>query len=145
MSVGKICTRTVATASANESVLTAARRMAEYNVGTVVVVDEVSQPIGFVTDRDVVLRCVAPGLGAAETVVASIMSSDLRTVDESTPIEEALRTMAGAGKRRLVVTGSGGTLAGLVSLDDFLELLAEEAASVGELLRKEAPEMAASG
>lgn len=141
MSVGRICTRTVATASAKESVMDAAKRMAEYNVGTVVVVDSGRKPVGIVTDRDMALRCVAAGHDSESTPVSVIMSRDVRTVNESVAIEVALRTMAGAETRRLVVTGEDGELAGLVSLDDVLELLAEEAESIGKLLRKEAPHL----
>ena len=141
MSVGKICTRTVATAVPSETVLEVARRMGEFNVGTLVVVEEGPLPVGFITDRDIVLRCVARDMAPAETQISEIMTRGVRTVYESTPIEEALRTMAGAAMRRLVVTGDGGALVGLLSLDDVLELLTEEAAAVGQLLRKEAPEM----
>ena len=53
MSVGRICTRVTHTAAGDESVRQAARRMAEHHVGTVVVVDEASRPIGMRTDRDI--------------------------------------------------------------------------------------------
>ena len=69
------------------------------------------------------------------------MTREVRTIDEATPIEQALGTMAGAGARRLVVTGEQGRLVGILSVDDIVELLAEEAATLGRLLRKEAPEM----
>jgi CBS domain-containing protein len=61
MSVGRICVREVWVASPEESVATAARRMAEHDVGTLVVVDEHRHPLGMLTDRDVTLRCVAAG------------------------------------------------------------------------------------
>jgi CBS domain-containing protein len=145
MSTGRICTRTVVTASARESVLEVARRMEEHGVGTVVVVDENAKPVGIVTDRDLVLRCIAAELEPAGTRVSEVMTREVRTVDESTPIEQALRTMAGAGTRRLVVTGTGGKLAGLLSMDDFVELLAEEATSLGEIVRNDRPAIASRG
>jgi len=141
MSVGRICTRTVATASSGESVMEVARRMAEYNVGTVVVVDASRKPVGIVTDRDIVLRSVARGHDAEDTPASVVMTREVRTVDESVPIEQALGTMAGAEARRLVVTGDEGKLVGVVSLDDILELLAEEAETIGRILRQEAPRL----
>ena len=137
--IGRICSRVVVTATPNESVLAVARRMAEYDVGAVVVVTEDGGPLAIVTDRDVVLRAVTRELNANETPVSVVMSRDVRTVDESVPIEQALRTMAGAGVRRLVVTGAEGKLRGVVSMDDVLELIVEEAESIGRLLRKEVP------
>jgi signal-transduction protein with cAMP-binding, CBS, and nucleotidyltransferase domain len=142
MSVGRICTRTVATASSGESVMDVARRMAEYNVGTVVVVDPSRKPVGIVTDRDIVLRSVAQGQDGESTPVSVVMTRGVRTADESLPIEQALQTMAGAEARRLVVTGPEGQVAGLVSLDDILELLAGEAETIGRILRQEAPRLA---
>lgn len=143
MSVGRICTRIVATATPEESVLVAARRMEENNVGTLVVVDEARRPRGIVTDRDIVTRAVAVERPPHETPVKAVMTPEVRSVDEATPIEQAVSTMASIGVRRLVVTGSDGLLLGLLSLDDVLELLAEEAESIGQLLRKELPALQA--
>jgi signal-transduction protein with cAMP-binding, CBS, and nucleotidyltransferase domain len=136
MAVGRICSRVVVTASPDESVLTVARRMKEQNVGTVVVMSEASKPLAIVTDRDVTLRCVAQEMNAKDTPVSAIMTREVKTVDESAPIEQALRTMAGTGTRRLVVTGELGVLRGVLALDDVIELLTEEAESIGKLLRE---------
>lgn len=138
MSVGRIATRVVATAAPGESVLDVAQRMEETNVGSVVVV-EGADPVGLLTDRDLVTRVLAKELNAAETPVSEVMSKELRTVDESTPIEQAVETMREAGTRRLVVTGPESKLVGILSIDDVMELLAEEAKGIGELLRGAAP------
>jgi len=54
MSAGRICSRVVVTASSNESIRVAAQRMAEKDVGTLVVVDpsRVPEAVGIITDRD---------------------------------------------------------------------------------------------
>jgi CBS domain-containing protein len=124
----------VVTATSDESILAVARRMGEYDVGTVVVVNESKVPLAIVTDRDITVRCVAQGLDPSETPLSVIMTREVRTVDESTPIEQALRTMAGAGTRRMVVTGAEGKLVGVLSVDDVSLLLAEEAESLGRIL-----------
>lgn len=139
MSVGRICTRVVATASADETVRAAADRMAEHNVGTLVVVDDASRPLGIVTDRDLVTRGVAARLDPDATPIEEVMSRPPRSVEESTPIEQALRTMKGARVRRLIIVGGEGRLVGLVSLDDVMELLVEEVESIGAILRREEP------
>lgn len=138
MSVGRIATRVVATAARGESVLDVARRMDEMNVGCVVVV-EAGKPVGIVTDRDIVTRAVSKGLDLAQTPVSTVMTHDLRTVDESTPLEQAIATMGDVRARRLVVTGREGKLAGILSIDDVMELLVEESQSIGKLLREAAP------
>jgi CBS domain-containing protein len=86
------------------------------------------------TDRDIALRCVAEGRDPETTAVAALMSAPALCVHESTPIESALARMAGAPARRLVVVDDAGQLVGILALDDVLELLAEEAASIGRLL-----------
>lgn len=138
MSVSRIATRTVVTAAPGEHIVDVARRMDEHGVGTAVVVDASSHPVGIVTDRDIAMRCVAREHDPHDTI-AVIMTREVRTVDEGTPIEQALQSMASHGKRRLVVTGEGGRTVGLLSVDDVMRLLVEEAASIGELLDKEAP------
>ncbi len=103
------------------------------------VVDDARRPVGILTDRDIVLRCVAVDLDPATTSVEEIMTAPVRSVAESTATEEALRVMKNVGARRLVVVGERGELAGILSIDDILELLGDEAAAIGALLRKEEP------
>jgi CBS domain-containing protein len=136
MSIGRLCTRSVSIAGPDESVAVAARRMAEHGVGTLVVVDEKAHPMGILTDRDVVLRVVAAGRDPAATPIRDVMSHPVVRADEATPIEEGIALMASAATRRLVVTGADGALAGVLALDDVLDLLVEEAKSVGRLLRR---------
>ena len=59
LNVGKICSRDVDLAEADESVCQAAKRMLSRRVGTLVVVDAERRPKGIVTDRDLTLRVLA--------------------------------------------------------------------------------------
>jgi CBS domain-containing protein len=61
------------------------------------------------------------------------------SVGEATPIETALKRMRGTHMRRLVVVDAAGRLEGLLALDDVLDLLVEEATSIGSLLRSTRP------
>ncbi|HSR40902.1 MAG TPA: CBS domain-containing protein [Longimicrobiales bacterium] len=146
MSAGRICSRVVATASPSESVRLAAQRMTEHNVGTLVVLNGQGKVVGILTDRDVMTRCVAPELDPSTTSVGDVMSESPRTVHESTPIEEVLDRMASTGVRRLVVTGDSADMIveGVISLDDVIELLVEEATAIGKILEKEEPRLNAA-
>lgn len=141
MSVGSICSRIVVTVAPGETVRAAARRMAEYDVGTVVVVeaDGANRAVGILTDRDIALRAVARGLDPDATPVSQVMTSPVHAVDEHTPLEEALARMVSAATRRIIVTGEGQSLAGILSLDDVLDHLTEEVRSVGRLIEKQQP------
>jgi CBS domain-containing protein len=135
VSVGALCVRVVQIASPDESVRAVAKRMAAAEVGTVVVVGSERRPLGILTDRDIALRCVAEGRNPESTPVAALMSAPVLCVYEGTSIESALARMAGAPARRLVVVDGAEQLVGILALDDVIELLAEEAASIGRLLR----------
>lgn len=136
MTAGRVCVRTVQIASPEESVRAGARRMREAGVGTLVVVDEERAPIGMLTDRDVALRCVAEERDPETTTIRTIMSEPVVCIPEATALEDALGRMAGASVRRVAVTDPDGRLAGILALDDVVELLAEEAETIGRLLTK---------
>jgi CBS domain-containing protein len=119
--------------------------MEEDDVGTLVVVESqgLDRPTGILTDRDLAIRCLAHGLDAEETAISRVMSSPVHTIDENAPIEFALAEMAAAATRRLVVTGKGEKAVGVLSLDDLLRVLTEQAASLGQLLEKQRPHVPA--
>lgn len=145
MSAGRICSRITATAAPGETVRAAARRMAEFEVGTLVVLEgnRGGQAIGMLTDRDIALRCVAEQRDPDTTLVSAIMTTPVHKVSDDTPIEDALARMAGVGARRLVVTAENDRLAGILTLDDVLDLLVREAAAIGRLLGKQQPHVPA--
>lgn len=139
MSVGRMCIREVDLADPCEAVQVAARRMNSRNVGTLMVLDEYSRPVGILTDRDLAIRVVGKGLDSLETVVRDVMSKAPDSVHEDTPIETALSHMRAGPFRRLPVVDHDGKLVGLVSLDDILDLLSEEFVEIGQLVKSEGP------
>ena len=108
--------------------------MVKESVGTLVVLGGDQRPAGFVTDRDLMFHCIAEGRDPAATAVATVMSAPVVTVPEDLPIEDALVRMAEAGVRRLAVVDAAGYLAGVLALDDVMELLAEESVTIGRIV-----------
>ena len=106
MTVGDFCNRQVVFARREESVTEAARRMRDFHVGTLVVVDEHDGrrfPGGLLTDRDLVVRILAQGGRAAgATVVREAMTSNLVTAQETDDLVDALKKMSPAvtGRQR---------------------------------------------
>lgn len=139
MTAGRICTREVDLVDQNESVQVAAERMNSRNVGTLIVLDEESHPIGMLTDRDLALRVVGKGRDAIETTIADIMTRFPCSISEDTSIEAALTKMRSGGFRRLPVVDQECKLIGVLTLDDILELLCEEFTEIGKLIQKESP------
>jgi CBS domain-containing protein len=139
MSVRRICVREVDTATFDESAEVAAERMHQRAVGTLVVVNDAGQPIGIVTDRDLVTRVMARGRAPAETQLREVMTASPKTASEQEPIEKALATMRRGNFRRLPIVDSDNRLVGLVTLDDILMFVAAEFNDIGRLLERETP------
>lgn len=139
MSVGRICSRDVDLAEPQETAQQAAGRMHSRKVGTLLVLDEAKRPIGILTDRDLAVRVVAEGRDPVQTTVQDVMTAAPHTLSEDAAIEEALAIMRGGRFRRVPIVDSDGALVGLLSLDDVLDLLAEEFRDIGGLLQGESP------
>ena len=139
MTVGRLCQREVDFANLDEKVPAIADRMLQRGVGSLVVLNSKKEPVGIVTDRDLVLRCVAAGQDLQDAQVKDLMTPAPRVVSEQTPIEEALGIMRSGTFRRLPVVDGEGKLLGIVSVDDILRLLVEELGEVGKLLERESP------
>ncbi|MBI5938420.1 MAG: CBS domain-containing protein [Betaproteobacteria bacterium] len=139
MTIGEICNREVVIAERNMDVPEAARLMRQHHVGTLVIVDEAEggrRPVGIVTDRDIAIEVVAAGVKPDGLTVGDIMAGELATVRESEGIFETIRYMRGRGVRRVPVVDNGGWLVGIVTLDDLLELLAEELGEMAGLISR---------
>jgi CBS domain-containing protein len=139
MTAGEICTRELDLTDTGESVHTAAHRMLQRNVGTLIVRSPEGKPLGIVTDRDLVLKVLAQGLNADDVTVGEIMTEHPRRVSEDMGLEFTLSLMESGRCRRLLVVNAAGNLVGLVSLDDILLRLANGASLVGKILDKEGP------
>jgi len=144
MSVGRICQREVDFAQVDETAWQAAERMHQRSVGTLVVLNESKQPIGILTDRDLVVRVLAKSEDPHVITIGECMTKAPHTISEDAPIESALSLMRSGAFRRLPVVNREGGLVGLVSLDDVLMLLAEEFAQIGKLVERETPRAAAT-
>jgi len=123
MALDQLIRRPVETLAPDSTCEEAARLMRDQEIGCVVVEDE-GFPVGIVTDRDLVTRLLAEGVGPGKTPLSEVMSVDPIFLTEDRSVSKALETMANFSIRRLIVVDSDGALEGLVSLDDLLPLLA---------------------
>lgn len=140
MQVGEICTREVVCADTETTIAAAAKLMRQYHIGDVIVTREDQGrriPLGIVTDRDVVLGVVAPELNPATLTVGDIMGLELITAEESEDVFDAIQRMRNKGVRRMPIVQADGSLAGILSLDDIIEVLAEEMNQLARLISRE--------
>ena len=135
MTIREICNRQVVIADRGLSVAETAKLMRRYHVGDVVVVEEIEgrrRPVGIITDRDIAVEVVAAGLSPETLTAGDILGQEVAVVGEHEGVFETIRYMRDKGVRRMPVVDGEGWLLGIVTLDDLIELLAEE---MGELTR----------
>lgn len=118
MKVSDVMTTDVETVQLDSSLEEVASIMKIENVGAVPVVDENDELIGIITDRDIVVRCVADGRDPAETQVHEVLSHELETIEPDVDIDEAAQLMADRQIRRLPVCQDG-ELVGMLSIGDL--------------------------
>ncbi len=132
MTVDQIAREDVVTAPRDEDAAAVAERMAEADVGAVVITRG-GEPEGIVTDRQIATSVGTNG-GIERLDAVDLMTEEPITVGTGAGLFELVQTFSDAGVRRLPVVDGDGDLAGIVSLDDLLVLLANEFADVGEVL-----------
>ncbi len=115
----------------NDSVLDAARKLAELNVGAMPICGEDDRLKGMITDRDIVVKVLAEGKDPATTKVIDLVQGEVVTIGADDPVEEVSRTMAQHQVRRLPVI-DGHDLVGVVSQGDVARNVPEE--KVGDLV-----------
>ncbi len=140
MRVDRVFTRSIVGVPESCDLRDAAAMMHKYHVGALLVTAEEPHEmtvVGFVTDRDIVVQAVAQDIAPREITVGDVMTPVVATVQASADLHEALEMMRGAGIRRLVVTDEENHIAGFLSLDDIVDGLAAEFASLSALLKTE--------
>ncbi len=128
MKVGEFCNRDVVVMRGDESAQAAAALMREHHVGDVVLVEDrggVTTPLGIVTDRDLVLEVMVPGVDAASLAARDLVTAPLVTVREDQGLFDALELMRARGVRRLPVVNGKGALLGILAVDDLVGLMGE--------------------
>lgn len=135
MKLNDIFIRSVVTATPNETLAAAARKMQEHHVGTVVIVEE-RRPVGIVTDRDLALALGAQGL-SPQTPVQKVMIQHVLAIPEDTSIYTATKYMREREVRRLPIVDREDHLVGIVTLDDLLRYLGRELYNLTEGIKHE--------
>jgi CBS domain-containing protein len=97
----------------------AARMMSETDVGEIPVTGNGLKVLGVITDRDIVVRCVATGGDPRNTSVQSCMTAPALTLTEDASLEECARLMAGQQLRRVPIVDANGAICGIVAQADL--------------------------
>lgn len=124
MKVREIMSNRVLSLRHNDTVLKAAEMLSNHNVGSLPIVTN-GELVGIITDRDIVLRCVAGRCDATQMRIGEIMSTRLVTVTPEDSVRSAMDVMAANQVRRLPVT-EGKRVVGMLSLADVARATTSE-------------------
>jgi len=118
MLVSQLMNKNVISVSPQGSAAEASRLLKHYNIGSLLVTNNAGQVKGIVTDRDIVMRCVAADNDPNDTAIADVMTRNVVTVPAGADVREAAAVMAEHRIRRLPVTDNG-ALVGVISIGDI--------------------------
>lgn len=137
MLLSNFCTLDVACCTPRTTVLEAAHLMRTKHTGDLVVVEddeERQEPLGIITDRDIVVEVLAKGLDPSTTLVGSVIRTPVIVAREDEDSTQALERMKVHGVRRIPVVGSRGKLVGILTVDDMLKRLAQQTNVLTEIV-----------
>ena len=137
MWVKDVCTLDVVCCRAQTRVVDAARLMRHRHVGDLVIVDDPDGsriPLGVVTDRDLAVEVLGNDLDPAETTVGSLMRHPVVIANESEDTDQLIERMRAHGVPRVPVCDDRGGVVGIVTLDDVLKHLVDEAGALMAIL-----------
>ena len=116
MKVAEMMTRGVRTARPDDTIISAAKLMAECDCGALPV-EEQDRLVGMITDRDIVVRALAQG--RADARITDVMSKDIKYCFEDEEVDAVAHNMADIQMRRLPVVDRNKRLVGILSLGDI--------------------------
>lgn len=132
MRVRDVMSRDVQVARPSDSLRDVATRMASGDFGFMPVADG-DRLVGTVTDRDIVVRGVASGVGS-DGPIADVMTEKVQSCRDDDDLKTALDLMSSSQIRRLPIVDSQDRLVGVVSLGDLSVKVKEKYA--GEALEE---------
>ncbi|AMQ19476.1 CBS domain-containing protein [Thermococcus peptonophilus] len=103
----------------DDTVKRAGEVMVEFDIGSLVVVNDEGNVVGFLTKGDIIKRLVIPGLPNT-TPVKEIMTKDLVTVPSTASVGEVLDILSKKGIKHILVEEDG-KIVGIFSISDLLE------------------------
>ena len=98
--------------------------MSSKMIGSVIVVDDDSNPVGVITERDIVRRVFPRNIKPNEVKAEDFMSTPIKIIDPGSTITDAAKAMKKLGVRRLVIIEES-KLVGIISSDDIVKIMPE--------------------
>jgi len=110
--------KNIAAVSGEDTVIKAAKMLADANIAALIVLDDDAMITGILTERDLTQRVLAKGLDANTTLCETVMTANPDTLDPDSSAGDALELMQSRGYRHLPVSEDGKCV-GMVSIRDL--------------------------
>lgn len=126
MKVGDYCKRAVVAIAAGTDAAEAAKLMREEHVGFLIVYrdgDSLQQPIGVLTDRDLVVGVMARNVDPHSVTVSDVMTRQPLVANDTDEFSDMLQAMRLAGVRRVPVVDVRNALIGIMAIDDAIDVV----------------------
>ena len=120
MKVRDAMAKTVSSAMKSDRVIDIARKMKQEDAGFIPVVENGGTTVGVITDRDIVIRCIAEGHDPRNESAEHVMSREVTIIGPDDDIEQAARMMEREEIRRLPVAENG-RLVGVLSHGNLVQ------------------------
>lgn len=140
MKVGEFCIHDVVYVEPRASLFSVAELMRRHHIGSVLVANKAdgkTEPVGIITDRDLVIEVLAAKLDPDQVVAEDIMSFNLTVAHEDDDLWDAIHRMQQESVRRIPVLDERDHLVGIFSLDDLLRVFADELHGIVHLVHHE--------
>ena len=120
MRVKDCMTHSVVQATPETTLSDVAKLMSSNKVGSIPICNKQNHVVGFITDRDIITRCIANNLNCSNTKASDIMNTEVIKTTPDTDLEEACKTMSENQIRRLPVIQDG-EIVGMLSVGDLAQ------------------------
>lgn len=131
--VREVMSKDVKVAPPNSTVAEVVGMMNKFKIGSVVIVQD-DQPVGIITERDILRRVVERGLSPRTLTARQVMTHPVLTISETASIDEAAELMTTRKVKKLIVMNKE-RLVGIVTLTDIVTQVPTMLAILKELFR----------
>ena len=138
--VSNFMTKTVMTASIDQTILSVCKIMNENNLGGVVIVKRGvsgNEPVGIITERDIIRKIGEADLFTTQTPIRELMSTNLISIKPYNTIRDATGLMHGNNIRRLPVINNDGKMVGIITDKDILKAVSTKSSIATAYVPKE--------
>ena len=131
--VSNFMTKTVMTATLDQTIQSVCKIMNENNLGGIVIVKRGvsgNEPVGIITERDIIRKIGETDLFTTQTPIRELVSTNLISIKPDNTISDAIGLMHGNNIRRLPVIDNDGKMVGIITDKDILKAAARKKSSI---------------